>query len=153
MHRMHTFITSMDDQNALQHSKYCNAGILQTTRYVDTKCQQSSTCQQQANWAALAAAAFASVPMRPLRLRRAAKGGGWEGGSVKLPRAPRQTYTCRSVQRPAQPGPTRVFKKNLLALELFHKRTGVRHDWTECWLGSLRGNYTGHESPIKSNDT
>ena len=66
----------MDDQNALQHSKYCNAGILQTTRYVDTKCQQSSTCQQQANWAALAAAAFASVPMRPLRLRRAAKGGG-----------------------------------------------------------------------------
>jgi len=81
------------------------------------------------------------------------RGGGGEGGSVKLPRAPRQTYTCRSVQRPAQPGPTRVFKKNLLALELFHKRTGVRHDWTECWLGSLRGNYTGHESPIKSNDT
>jgi hypothetical protein len=89
---MHTFITSMDDQNALQHFKYCNAGILQTTRCVDTKCQQSSTCQQQANWAALAAAAFASVPMRPLRLRRAAKGGeevasncpGLLGGRIRV---------------------------------------------------------------------
>lgn len=151
---MHTFITSMDDQNALQHSKYCNAGILKTTRYVDTKCQQSSTCQQQANWAALAAAAFCQCAYAAIAAPTSREGGGgWEGGSVKLPRAPRRTYTCRSVRRPAQPGPTRVFNKNLLALELFHKRTGVRHGWTECWLGSLRGNCTGHESPIKSNDT
>lgn len=73
---MHTFITSMDDQNALQHSKYCNAGILQTTRYVDTKCQQSSTCQQQANWAALAAAAFCQCAYAAIAAPTSREGGG-----------------------------------------------------------------------------